>query len=300
MLDGIATVVDGDVVLHDLTLEIPAGEITVLMGPSGVGKSTLVKHIVGLLRPDDGTVLIGGQDVWRFSRDEWRSVRAGMGTMLGGSYLVSASTFGSLSVLENLSFTLEALGVPKEERHERVLARLHELQLMEYHDRRPEQLPAHATKRLALAKALIPDAPLTVIDEIDVGLDQQHSRATLEAIRAHRERVRSTLLITTHNLELARSIADRIAIMVGGRIVAYGPPDDVLRGITTTEDFDLAFEFSGKGGAAKPDPSMIPGAERPTPESSPRNPAEMQWIYIALIAVMVIVGVFAAVKLHLF
>jgi phospholipid/cholesterol/gamma-HCH transport system ATP-binding protein len=214
------------------------------MGPSGVGKSTLVRNIVGLQAPDEGSVLIGGQDVWSFTPVQWREIRGTVGAMIGGSYLMSASTFGSLTVLENLAFTLEAVGVPVEERHPRVMARLRGLGLLEYHDRRPEDLPAHATRRVALGKALILDAPLTILDEVDVGLDDQHSNAVVDSIAGLRERTNGTMLVTTHNIELARKIADHLVVLVNGRVVASGPPVDLLHGVHLTDEFDQVFRFS--------------------------------------------------------
>lgn len=228
-------------ILRRLSLHVPAGKVTVLMGPSGVGKSTLIKHVTGLLEPDEGAVEIGEFDVWSLGRSELLSLRSRIGSMIGGSYLVSASTFGSLTVLENLTYTLEAVKVPHSERHPRVLAMMRELELTRYYDRLPDQLPAHVTRRLALAKALILDAPLCVLDEIDVGMDEKQASLSIGALRALRARIGGTYLITTHSIPLAHAIADKVAVLVEGRIVAHGPPGDVLGNLTTTEDFAELF-----------------------------------------------------------
>jgi ABC-type glutathione transport system ATPase component len=124
------------------------------------------------------------------------------------------------------------------------MARLRELSLDDLADELPERLPAHANKRLALARALVLDAPLTVLDEIDVGLDRGHAEAMLEAVRNLRERTGGTLLVTTHNLELARALADKLAVLVNGRIIAAGRPVVVLDGVRDAADFDRRFEFS--------------------------------------------------------
>src|SRR5882757_9378609 len=161
-LEDITTIIDDSAILHRLRLYIPAGKVTVL---------------VGLLEPDGGTVRIGGQDIWESSPEEWQRIRKGLGAMLGGHNLYSTSVFSSMTVLENLTYSLQALGVPEDERHERAMARLRELHLDDVSDQLPERLPAHASKRLALARALVADAPLTVLDEIDVGLDREHTAA---------------------------------------------------------------------------------------------------------------------------
>jgi phospholipid/cholesterol/gamma-HCH transport system ATP-binding protein len=297
-LDNITTILDDSAVLHRLRLLVPAGKVTVLMGPSGVGKTTLIKHVVGLLEPDGGTVWIGGRDYWDSSKEERQEIRRGLGAMLGGHNLFSTSVFSSLTVLENLTYSLEALGVPEDERHDRAMARLRELRLVEESDRLPDTLPAHASKRLALARALVADAPLTVLDEIDVGLDREHSTAMLDAVRSLRARTGCTLLVTTHNLELARSIADNLAIMVNGRIVASGPPEEVLDGVETTEDFDRRFEFSDFVG-----PPRLEAAEaaaerrRPTPKRAYQFAVEPQMVWIAVAAVVLLAALFIAVKL---
>jgi phospholipid/cholesterol/gamma-HCH transport system ATP-binding protein len=303
MIDRITTLLDDTTVLDELTFEVPAGRVTVLMGPSGVGKSTLVKHVLGLLEPDAGTVLVDGEDIWEFSSEEWRRLRARTGAMLGGSYLVSASTFGSLTVLENLTFTLEALGVPLAERHDRVMARLEELKLVEYHDRTPAELPAHATKRLALARALVVDAPLIVLDEIDVGLDRQHSAATVDAIRGLRARTECTILLTTHSIDLARTIGDQLAVMVDGKIVAQGQPDELLRDIQSSDDFDRVFQFSRHSGPAESDADARPVRGRrirgSDSDAVPQPVRDPQMVWIAVVAVLVIVAVVVVMKLHL-
>jgi phospholipid/cholesterol/gamma-HCH transport system ATP-binding protein len=297
-LDNITTIIDDSAVLHRLQLRVPAGKVTVLMGPSGVGKTTLIKHVVGLLEPDGGTVRIGGRDIWESSREEWQEIRRGLGAMLGGHNLYSTSVFSSLSVLENLTYSLEVLGVPADERHDRAMARLRELNLLEVADQLPEKLPAHASKRLALARALVADAPLTVLDEIDVGLDRIHTGAMLDAVRDLRARTGCTLLLTTHNLDLARSLADNLAIMVNGRIVAAGPPDEVLYGVESTDDFDRRFEFSDFVGPPRlEDAEADSERRRPKPTGRYQFLVEPQMVWIAVAALVLIAALFIAVRL---
>jgi phospholipid/cholesterol/gamma-HCH transport system ATP-binding protein len=303
-MDNITTIIDDTAVLHRLSLELPAGRITVLMGPSGGGKTTLIKHLVGLLEPDGGTVRVNGRDIWDSSAAQWQEFRRGLGAMLGGSYLFTSSTFSSLSVLENLTYTLDALGVPVELQEQRALARLRELDLLAEQNLKPEDLPGHAKKRLALARALAPEAPLTVLDEIDVGMDSEHSAAMLDAVRELHERVGATMLITTHDIGVARSLADNLAILVHGRIIAYGPPEQVLEGINSTEDFDRKFEFSDYRG-----PAMLAEAEmaavrnradREAAQPPPRTGADRRLVWLAVAAVVLIVVVLMVTGVSLF
>lgn len=249
--DDITTILGSTPILHRLALHVPAGRVTVLMGPSGVGKTTLIKNLLGLLEPDAGEIRIGGEDLWDADEERRREVRGNVGAMLGGSTLYATSVFSSMTVLENLTYSLRMVGVPEEQRRPRALARLEELHLLDVADWLPERLPAHAAKRLALARALVIDAPLTVLDEIDVGLDTVHTQAMLAAVAALRDRTGCTMLVTTHNLEVARMLADKLAILVKGQIVAQGPPTVVLDGIHDTGDFDRRFEFSDMSGAPK-------------------------------------------------
>jgi phospholipid/cholesterol/gamma-HCH transport system ATP-binding protein len=296
VIDDVTTILDDSAVMHHLRLVVPPGQVTVLMGPSGVGKTTLIKHIVGLLEPSGGTVRVGGRDIWDMDKEELRAVRMGIGAMLGGHTLFSTSIFSSSTVLENLTYTLKTHDVEPDEAHDRAMARLRELHLVEMFDRKPAELPAHANKRLALARALVVDAPLTVLDEIDVGLDATHSAAMVNGVRSLRERTGCTLLLTTHNLGLARELADNLAIMVNGRIVAFGPPDEVLAGIESTEDFDRKFEFSDYQG-----PPRLEDAEASAERLRPKKPKEIkfdpQMMIIAVVALVLITAVFVALKI---
>jgi phospholipid/cholesterol/gamma-HCH transport system ATP-binding protein len=296
-LEDVTTIIDDSAILHRLRLCVPAGKVTVLMGPSGVGKTTLIKHVVGLLEPDAGAVRIDGRDIWDASPEQWRDIRKGMGAMLGGHTLYSTSVFSSMSVLGNLTYSLQALEVPEPEASDRAMARLRELRLTDVADQLPEGLPAHAAKRLALARALVADAPLTVLDEIDVGLDAAHTAAMISAVRGLRQRTGCTLLVTTHNLELARSLADNLAILVNGRIVASGPPGEVLHGVQTTEDFDRRFEFSDFVGPPRLDEAKAVVAERrPPARSSSSFAVDPKQVWLAIVAVLVIAALYLAVK----
>jgi phospholipid/cholesterol/gamma-HCH transport system ATP-binding protein len=298
-VENLTSIFGNTVVLYRLGLQVPAGEVTVLMGPSGVGKSTLVKHILGLLEPAGGTVRIGDRDVWSSSHRQQRAVPTGVSAMLGGSSLFNTSVFGSLSVLGNLTATLKALGVPQHEHRERAVARLRELKILDVANRLPGQLPGHAVKRLALARALVADAPVAVLDEIDVGLDGEHSIAAIEAIRGLRRRTGCTLLLTTHNLELARSLGDHLAILVNGRIVAYGPPAQLLDGVESSEEFDRRFEFSDYLGPARlRDAWAAADRKQPKPPKNARLTTYSHLVWITVIAALTLLILVIGLKIY--
>ncbi len=243
-LTGITTVIDDSPVLHRLGLDIPAGEITVLMGPSGAGKTTVVRHLVGLLEPDRGTVEVGGRNVWEAGPAGLREIRNGMSVLLGGSSLFDSSLFASLTAFENLEYSLEHHGVGEAERRRRAMARLEELALADAASQRPEEMAAHARRRLGLARALVTDSPALILDDIDVCLDAAHSHRILAALAGWRERTHGTLLLTTHKIGLARELGDHLAILANGRIITTGSAAELLNGVETNEQFDHRFQVS--------------------------------------------------------
>lgn len=261
------------------------------MGPSGAGKSTLVDHLAGLLRPDRGRVLVGDRDVWSVSNAELTEMRRGMSVMLGGSSLYETSIFGSLTVLDNLCYSLGAHGVPEEQRVQRAMDQLGRVDLHDAARGYPHQLPAHARKRLALARALVLDAPLTVLDEIDAGMDAEHVRLAVRAVRELRERTGCTLLVTTHNLTLAAELADHLAILHNARIVTSGDPGELLRDVHTAEDFDRSFVATDFAGP--PRLEDVRNEENPTGFSVTIDPR----VVVPLVVGMVLVVALAAVYL---
>jgi phospholipid/cholesterol/gamma-HCH transport system ATP-binding protein len=266
------------------------------MGPSGAGKTTLIKHIVGLSEPDLGTVLVGDRDVWAVGPQVRAAVQRGISPMLGGGSLFDTSLFGSLSVLENVTYALRLAGLPKRERHETALARLTELDLEEYLFALPDTLPAHARRRLALARTLAVDAPLTILDEIDVGLDAEHHAAVVAAVRASRARTSGTMLVTTHTLELARALADEVAVLVNGRIVVSGSREAILDGVTDATAFLWGIEMRDHSG-----PGHLARARLAVPKEATRRPEDTTinpWLVViglVLVVGLIIVLVGAAV-----
>lgn len=238
-------------VLFRLNLRIAPGRIVAVVGGSEAGKSTLVRHVVGLEAPDTGRVLVGGEDLAAASRERRREMRRRMGVVVPatGAGMYDASTFGSETARDNLTWSLELHGVPAQVRVARAEATLRALDLMRHADDLPSVMPAHARRRLALARALVLNAPLTVLDELEGGLDAQHAAAMARAIRAAHGTSGGTMIIATHHLGLARAVADEVAILAHGRIVAHGAPDDVLHDIAGAEEFEERYAASDWMGA---------------------------------------------------
>lgn len=261
----VTTVLDDTPVLVRLGLRLEPGAITVLMGPSGSGKTTLVRHLAGLVPPGAGRVTVGDDDVWSAGEAGLRRIRLGMSVLLGGPSLFDASLFASLSAYDNVGYGLGERGVPAEHREATIMYRLREMRLDGRAAAMPSELPAHARKRLALARALAVEAPLLVLDEIETGLDAAHTPRVLAAVREQHERTGATVLVTTHDIALARALGDTLAVLCNGRIVATGPAAELLRGVETGEEFDRRFrisDFMGPPRMADADAALGEGGRR--------------------------------------
>lgn len=205
-------------VLRDLTLEIEAGATTVVLGPSGAGKSVLLKHIVGLLRPDSGEVHFAGRRVDNLSERRLREARRHIGFLFQMSAL-----FDSMTVEENIAFPLaEHTSLTREERRERVARALATVGLEGVQPKLPAELSGGQRKRAALARAIILEPALMLYDEPTTGLDPIRSDGINELIVKLRDDLGITGIVVTHDLVSARRVADRVVMLHDGRIAADG------------------------------------------------------------------------------
>lgn len=274
-LDGITTVLDDTPVLSGLRLTLAPGEITVLMGASGAGKTTLVRHLAGLVPPDDGTIRIDDVDVWSGEDAKVLEARRAMSVMLGGSSLFDTSIFASMTVLENLTYSLDPRGLPSgfsrpsmhpgpsDELRERAMVQLAELNLTGVAEMKPAALPAHARKRLALARALVVGAPLVVLDEVDIGLDAAHRDLIRATLLGYHARTGATMLVATHSISLAKALDGSLAVLNNGRIVAHGSAAELLAGVDSPDEFDHRFQFMRFMGPLQPADVAPPPARKP-------------------------------------
>jgi len=204
-----------------LNLEIRRGELFGLLGPNGAGKTTLVKILCTLLPPDEGNAFVNGFDVVRQQMDVRRSIGALFSVGERGA-------FWRLSGYKNLEFFSAIYNVPRSRRHERIMEVLDLVGLKDKAFERYQRYSGGMKRKLALARVLLPDTPILLLDEPTVGLDVISSKTLREFIRNDLSRkAGKTVLYTTHYVEEASQICDRIGILNRGRLVACDTPDAI-------------------------------------------------------------------------
>jgi len=206
-------------VLKDFSLNIAAGEIFVLMGPSGSGKSVLLRHIIGLEKPDAGIVRIEGKDA--FSEDIREHVRMALVFQAG-------ALFNSLNVFDNLALYLREhrLGTEKQIK-EKVMQALTLLSLEDAANKFPSELSGGMKKRVSISRALVMEPQLLLYDEPTSELDPVTSAMIDEIIATLRDQYHVTTIVVSHDRDLAFSIADRVGILMGGNLIHVGTPESV-------------------------------------------------------------------------
>lgn len=222
-LRSISKAFDSLVVLDDVDLAIYPGQTTVVIGPSGSGKSVLLKHIVGLMRPDRGRVMFEGQNITRMHERKLSKVRMNFGFLFQG-----AALFDSMTVGENVAFPLEEheVGSPGE-RIERVKDVLAMVGLDGLLARYPEELSGGQKKRVALARGIAIRPQAILYDEPTTGLDPIRADLINELILKLQRELHTTALVVTHDMDSARKIADRIVMLFEGRILADTTPENL-------------------------------------------------------------------------
>jgi phospholipid/cholesterol/gamma-HCH transport system ATP-binding protein len=212
---------DGQPVLNGLNLDIPQGQITVVIGKSGAGKSVLLKHIAGLLLPDGGRIIIDGVDITRARGRQLQGLRQRLAYMFQGGAL-----FDSLTVFENVAFPLqEKTRLSDEEIARLVRERLAQVNLPpEVEEKFPDEMSGGMKKRVALARALIQEPEIILFDEPVTGLDPPMTNTVFHLIaKTHRESGYTAVMVS-HDIPDIFQVADTVAMLHGGRIVARGTP----------------------------------------------------------------------------
>jgi phospholipid/cholesterol/gamma-HCH transport system ATP-binding protein len=216
-------------VLDGVDLGVPAGEITVLLGPSGAGKTVTIKHILGLFQPDEGVVRVRGRDLGEISEEELYEVRRGMSVVLQGALPFTCGLFYSLNVYENVAYGLRERKNWSEEQIDRVTRdALRMVGLHEHAEQMPKDISGGEAKRTALARALALESGILIIDDLDAGLDSVRLKLLCQIIREAQEDTDCTVLVSTHDMDVAHYLADHVAVIHEGRIVASGPAAEVL------------------------------------------------------------------------
>ena len=210
-------------VLNGVDLNIFKGEITSIIGKSGVGKSVLLKHIIGLLEPDSGQVLYEGKSMGDMKREDKRTLKRKFSYMFQESAL-----FDFLSIFENIALPLqETTSLPEPEIHRRVRDKMHQLDLRKIDDKYPSQLSGGMKKRVALARALVTDPEIVLFDEPTTGLDPIRKSAVHSMISDYQKRFGFTGIIVSHEIPDIFFISQRVAMIDDGRIVFEGTPEGI-------------------------------------------------------------------------
>jgi phospholipid/cholesterol/gamma-HCH transport system ATP-binding protein len=215
---------DGAEVLRGVNLRIAKGEVLGLIGRSGYGKSVLLRHVVGLMKPDRGCVAVDGQDISTLNGKALSRLRSRLGFLFQGGAL-----FDSMTVFDNVAFPLrEKTTLNGEEIRAKVLSALEQVGLRGAEQKYPSQISGGMKKRAALARALVREPEIMLFDEPTTGLDPVTSHASLNLIEELHQRLRFTGIIVTHALAEVFRIVDRVAMLHEGIIVAEGRPEKIL------------------------------------------------------------------------
>ena len=219
-------------VLKGVNLQVQPGTTTVILGGSGSGKSVLMKHVIGLLRPDSGEVLVEGENVARLSEREMGRIRAKFGMVFQG-----AALFDSMTVAENVSFPLREHPYHRKQLRERTGKDLSEADIREIVHKKlsivglegveelyPSELSGGMRKRVGLARAIVLDPQILLYDEPTTGLDPITTTSVDEMILQAKDKLGVTSVVISHDVGSAFHIADQVAMIHEGVIVDHGPP----------------------------------------------------------------------------
>jgi phospholipid/cholesterol/gamma-HCH transport system ATP-binding protein len=223
VMDGIHKAFGDNKVLRGFSLEVKDGETLAVVGQSGTGKSVALKHLVGLLRPDQGEVWVDGQNLGELTRDELYEVRRKVGYVFQ-----FAALFDSLTIGDNLGLGLKRIkGMTDSRIRERVHECLDLVELEGYEDKYPSQLSGGQKKRAGLARAIATEPKYLLYDEPTTGLDPVTTTVIDRLIIRTREELKVTSLVITHDIGSAYRIADRIGMLYQGVIRFMGTPDEI-------------------------------------------------------------------------
>jgi phospholipid/cholesterol/gamma-HCH transport system ATP-binding protein len=222
-VQGLCKTFGRQAVLRGLNLEVATAEIMVVIGRSGGGKSVLLKHLIGLLRPDAGAILVDGIDITRLRRSALDQIRARFGVVFQGGAL-----FDSMSVFDNVAFPLrEKSRLGAAEIRERVEEKLGQVGLDGMADKNPAEISGGMRKRVAIARALITEPEVVFFDEPTTGLDPILVNTIHHLIVEMHQKLRFTAVMVSHEIPEIFRIADRVAVLHNGAIIESGDPGAV-------------------------------------------------------------------------
>ena len=214
-----------NVVLKDVNLKVKEGESVCTLGKSGTGKSVILQCIAGLLKPDEGKILIYGENVPKLDDEEIQELRKKLGFLFQ-----SGALYDSMSVRQNLEFPLKRLtDLSDTEINDKVKEALDQVGLANSIDKMPSELSGGMKKRIGLARTLITDPKIMLYDEPTTGLDPATSREISKLILQIQKKYKTTSIIVTHDMECARMVADRIVVLKDGEYIVEGTFEELQK-----------------------------------------------------------------------
>ena len=223
-VDGLTKRFGSQLIWDDVTLTLPSGEISVMLGPSGTGKSVFLKTLVGLLKPDRGSIVIDGKDLTRLREADLYEVRK-----LFGVLFQDGALFGSMNLFDNIAFPLREHTRKSEREVEAVVAEKMDLVgLAGAEDKLPGEISGGMRKRAGLARALVLDPEILLFDEPDSGLDPVRTAYLNQLIVDLNAQTGATCLIVTHDINTARTVPDNIGLLYHKHLAMFGPREMLL------------------------------------------------------------------------
>ena len=223
-LRGVTKRFGSHTVLKDITFDVPRGQITAVLGPSGTGKSVLLKNIIGLLRPEEGQIYIDGEPIVGIRHKEMLRIRRKFGVLFQDGAL-----FGSMDIFDNIAFPLRE-HTDKGEREIKtiVLEKAEMVGMVAHLSKLPAEVSGGMRKRAGLARALVLDPEIVFFDEPDSGLDPVRVAYLDELVRDVQREVGCTFFIITHNIESVKRTADYIGMLYRSSLVRFGPAHEMF------------------------------------------------------------------------
>ena len=224
VVEGLTKSFGRHVVWRDISLSLPPGEVSVMLGPSGTGKTVFLKSLVGLIRPDRGQVMVDGIDTVHCTERQLYQVRKLFGVMFQDGAL-----FGSLHLYDNIAFPLrEHTKKTEAEIRQVVLAKMEMVGLTGEEHKFPGEISGGMRKRAGLARALVLDPEIILCDEPDSGLDPVRTAYLSQLLIDLNAEIDATILIVTHDIQIARTVPDNIGMLFRGNLVMFGPREVLL------------------------------------------------------------------------
>ncbi len=217
-VEGLTKSFGSQKIWQDVSLTLPAGEVSALLGPSGTGKSVFLKSLIGLLRPEEGSIVIDGTDILQCSSRELYEIRK-----LFGVLFQDGALFGSMNLYDNVAFPLREHTKKSESEIRKIVMEKLELNgLVGAEGKLPGEISGGMRKRAGLARALVLDPQIILVDEPDSGLDPVRTTYLSQLLIDINAQIDATILIVTHNINLARTVPDNLGMLFRKQLVMFG------------------------------------------------------------------------------